>query len=1727
MSLSLFIYILYGGKRAKYLTFAAHGIKIQLQAAFTNRFESRKICKTSHIYREIKVMKKLVLLFLLAAVAMSCCLGLTACNPLKQPTIPTDADFTSTSLAPDGRSVADCTPQENLYMATHVMKSLGFKSVNNGSSKAVGITQKVYSERTYLNGAVASKTTSLGFVKLGKQFYYENGSYVVRDASKVKDINDVQWESGANRLSKERFESLYGLPPVWLTAFVTNNDSIKEARLVEEKDGIYTFEYKLDNVVSIYYLKYQMRTYSGSKGFPVFDENNGIVMTVRMNKDRIVSSISTVCNYKVDILGDVKCEERLEEVFSEVGQISSIPERTFFEPYLNANITENPDTETVSGVLLDTFMPLLKNNSLCANVKLSGLVNTTAKVKAVIDTQNLENITVDLFAHDIDLLVSYRAGRLTLNLGDLNAHLDLNDISTPADDDTGESAEEGESLLDGASLITNGDDYTVLLPLGPLSVEINAVKTDDGNFEFEDAVLGPIVVSIEETSQFVVPEADTENSVSLLPLVKQFASAGGSLNFAANIADFVSANISIPLNAEDSGIFASIEAGDEDIFAKVNGKQVALRYKDLKMKMAYKDLLNALFNRFYDLDYVRDLVNMLSGMTNSLSLSLNGTVFENDFCTVSLGLGTLNLNAKFKIDDAGLSLDSLVVPLNEKEVVLSLAEQQDFSPIADSASYPDGTGLLDIINQNLEIDLAATLGDYQSRLLFDLKTLQAKFVALPIAESSLKLSVLPDSQGKTTLYLSSNGFDVMFGQDDILGQIQLLERLLNHHSTGISELISSLMAGVGDMTVSANTQTTENGVSLILTVSGLEVKLNFSNIDGRLFFADAQAVLNETTVNLKLFDGDETQFSFIEDTSSFLDGSPLLPLDETLKLNAAIDFAGIKAFVMADLVNLEIKAVIPDLYNNNVYASVQAKTGTFKFKFGGLNLKTDIAGVAKLAAFVAPLIGEQKIEALLNSLASININPSDLITNLKIIPFDTIAEDNSGVSFETTIGSTVLSASVIVSEGKYYPSTAKLTMGNTQILISPCEEPNFSEFDAETVFPEVTALLDMFTDYKLAFEADINGIKTKIGLDILNGEVYAQYADLSAMYFSDVRETDAGQEKYGKVLLKYGTLKAQADVERLLLLVPKISEKLGIQLPQAQISFNPEDIINGFVTTETSVTLNFSLYMNNEPIALSVLFLITDNGLCLSTASASYKNIVISLSPCDFGSFYPFDKQDSYLDLNLLAEDYIDIVLDLATSKAWHFDANGSFTTQKTIVDETTAETQIEEVKKDFSVVASFALSQDNLLDALALKLNLTDALTNEQTTLEAVFQRDLEAPATQGTIFVNYNGLKAKITINSVKQIPLFVKRAAAIVPALNDLLDGLNQKLNALKGSANEIDFTQLLQNISYSNGALALEIAENALVSGLGKVSVAISQENDTLKLAANNLTLIGIGGYDKISANAQVGVNSKTYAEVNDEIALSVGDVNEYTSFDSIPDLLNVLVNTLETRHISASGVASLQIAILQKEVPISIKADIHADGRITAVVKLEVSGKLVGLFENVSLLGGSHVAYLYIDTASDSFLMKRIDTINKAFFQKEIKTSYKKILFSELEQKGMEILFFMTDLSSAICGEINNAVNNAPDNPFKIEEAFVSYAYNQGNFKLDMNLTSYNPTLGAITLSLSHNENMLLSQIYGKMALNMSEQLSGTIELKNMFVSTHDADLNTKAEIEAETNSGNY
>ena len=110
----------------------------------------------------------------------------------------------------------------------------------------------------------------------------------------------------------------------------------------------------------------------------------------------------------------------------------------------------------------------------------------------------------------------------------------------------------------------------------------------------------------------------------------------------------------------------------------------------------------------------------------------------------------------------------------------------------------------------------------------------------------------------------------------------------------------------------------------------------------------------------------------------------------------------------------------------------------------------------------------------------------------------------------------------------------------------------------------------------------------------MNGEVHAEPQACPYCTLPTCAKLRRDRKKYGKALIKYGALEAQADVARLAELLPTIVERLGTELPKAQIVFNPTELAGGFFTAEDSLTLDFNIYADGKPINIKVLFKITE-----------------------------------------------------------------------------------------------------------------------------------------------------------------------------------------------------------------------------------------------------------------------------------------------------------------------------------------------------------------------------------------------------------------------------------------------------------------------------------------------------------------------------------------------------
>ena len=114
-----------------------------------------------------------------------------------------------------------------------------------------------------------------------------------------------------------------------------------------------------------------------------------------------------------------------------------------------------------------------------------------------------------------------------------------------------------------------------------------------------------------------------------------------------------------------------------------------------------------------------------------------------------------------------------------------------------------------------------------------------------------------------------------------------------------------------------------------------------------------------------------------------------------------------------------VKAVVPDLYEHAAYVSLDLYSSEIKFKYGGLQLKTDAAGIGKLISFAVPLIGDENLEALLSALGSIDFDAKPFSTASKQQPLTKTAR--RGVNFSLNLGGIVLNTRVSETESAYAP----------------------------------------------------------------------------------------------------------------------------------------------------------------------------------------------------------------------------------------------------------------------------------------------------------------------------------------------------------------------------------------------------------------------------------------------------------------------------------------------------------------------------------------------------------------------------------------------------------------------------------------------------------------------------------------------------------------------------------
>ena len=656
---------------------------------------------------------------------------------------PPDNSDNGTSLRPEGKTVADMTddPKQNLYIANGVLSEAGsFKSETVGQtvSTKIGfsVTQDIYALRVVKGSTVYKQSSSYGLVKMGDERFAHGDTYLYRTAGDVKSVTNMKWPDGEpKKLEKDEFFERYGSRGNGLTGYILNDETIVSATYngYDEATGLYSFTYVLDNQKATVKMLYEMRTNSGSKNFGTFEK---AIITVTMDKDWVVRTLTTDCAYNVPIAGNTPCKEDMVETFSDIGKIDSyeqMPCHDYYNKYVDFSAelpaddngdNDQPFTPALPAPAepqpLDVLMGMFEtylDGTTPLNAKLTTKVkdfDIAADITLRLDLQNLANTTFAAIT-DGELRLTYANNNIYAAVNNIKLRSSVDDVmnivkryagnSLPTD--LGSLDIDPTAILESMSLQEVDGKVIVTIPLSLGKIELQATlvgtKNDDGTYAFAEATVAVNGIEIKLTAQdktieTIAPDDSFVDACALFAMVEPYIN-GDPLNarLATKVKDFdIAADITLRLDLQNlaNTTFAAITGGglrltyaNNNIYAAVNNVKLRSTVSDI-MNIARRYAGNSLPTDLGSLDI--DATTILESMSLQ---EIDGKVIVK----VPLSLGKIELEATLvgiQNDDGTYAFAEATVAVNGIEIKLT-AQDKTIETITPDDTYINIASVID------------------------------------------------------------------------------------------------------------------------------------------------------------------------------------------------------------------------------------------------------------------------------------------------------------------------------------------------------------------------------------------------------------------------------------------------------------------------------------------------------------------------------------------------------------------------------------------------------------------------------------------------------------------------------------------------------------------------------------------------------------------------------------------------------------------------------------------------------------------------------------------------------------------------------------------------------------------------------------------------------------------------------------------------------------------------
>ncbi|MCH5184104.1 MAG: hypothetical protein J1E00_08010 [Oscillospiraceae bacterium] len=357
-------------------------------------------------------------LLLLLCLLLSCC-GIRT-EETSDDSVPSDPPLGG--QVEDGDSFEAPEPMDALLRCVQATEEASsFSAVLEGSCSTqvlfLSYTQKVRSERTVTAEAMFSQSVSVSsLVRVGVQQYFHGNTVLVRTGD-VHDLDSVDWSQNATAVSPETYRDSYGNPPRSLSNYLINRETVLSVRIESASKDEICVVCELDPVKSTVEYAKQVKTNGGLDELPVF---SSVTLTVTMDGSYRPRRVryQEVYDISIAILGETTCKTDYTETFSDFDAVTSVPERSFFEPFLTLFTAEYP--EISSGY---SFLSSLLGDDPSYEILLE-IGERTIPMRLALNTASggvlLRGETVDLlYDHDRYYLLS-EENRLYMDAEELN-----------------------------------------------------------------------------------------------------------------------------------------------------------------------------------------------------------------------------------------------------------------------------------------------------------------------------------------------------------------------------------------------------------------------------------------------------------------------------------------------------------------------------------------------------------------------------------------------------------------------------------------------------------------------------------------------------------------------------------------------------------------------------------------------------------------------------------------------------------------------------------------------------------------------------------------------------------------------------------------------------------------------------------------------------------------------------------------------------------------------------------------------------------------------------------------------------------------------------------------------------------------------------------------------------------------------------------------------------------